>query len=193
MIEINLLREQEGIAEGFESEELSYTYILIGVVLVAIIAFGLFIFHRRTLNRIERLKAEIQKLEEEKQALQEYLDRVKKKKKEKKDAENRFQAIESLAKARTQPVHILMDLASSISDLAWLTQFEYKGTTFQIHGGAKQERAITELVDQLNASPYFANVLIIEVKSQRQDQEFQFIIRGDVTNPLMGIPSASLK
>ena len=86
-----------------------------------------------------------------------------------------------------------MDLASSISDLAWLTQFEYKGTTFQIHGGAKQERAITELVDQLNASPYFANVLIIEVKSQRQDQEFQFIIRGDVTNPLMGIPSASLK
>ncbi len=193
MIEINLLREQEGIAEGFESEELSYTYILIGVVLVAIIAFGLFIFHRRTLNRIERLKAEIQKLEEEKQALQEYLDRVKRLEKEKKDAENRFQAIESLAKARTQPVHILMDLASSISDLAWLTQFEYKGTTFQIHGGAKQERAITELVDQLNASPYFANVLIIEVKSQRQDQEFQFIIRGDVTNPLMGIPSASLK
>lgn len=191
MIEINLLSEQRELPAAAKTEAPALAGLLIGS-LVLILSCALVVFlYIRTKNYIKDLESQVTQAQQEKTRLDEDLKKVDELEKIKLAAENRFKAIETLAKGRTLPVHILMEFSRAITELAWLETFEVSGMSFKAKGYARQERAVVDLVDRLNQSSYFTGVTLLEWRSEPGKEEIgTFSIQGNLINPVEKILSA---
>ena len=183
MIEINLLAEQREIPAAAKAEAAPMTGFLVGVLLLVLAGALVAFFYFRTKSYIREKREEVVAAQQQLDNLKPFLDKVDLLEKKKLDADNRFKAIEMLAKSRTLPVHVLMELSKSITDLAWLESFNVSGMGFRATGFARQERAVVDLVDHLNQSPYFGNVTLVEWRLQKEDIGM-FTISGSLVNPI---------
>ena len=183
MIEINLLTEQREVAIPRAAEPTPMTGLLLGLGILGLSVVLTVFFYFRTENYINELKEQVVSAQQEVDRLQEDLRKVEELEARKRAADNRFKAIEALAKNRTLPVHVLMELSRAITELAWLESFEVSGTTFRATGRARQERAVVDLVDNLNRSPYFSGVTLSDWRLEKEDIG-RFMIRGNIVNPI---------
>lgn len=183
MIEINLLAEQQEVAVPVTTEPSPMTGLLIGVGVLAVSILLVVFFYFRTENYISDLQEQVVSARQEVQRLQEDLRKVEELEARKRAADNRFKAIETLAKNRTLPVHILMEFSRAITELAWLEGLEVAGMNFRATGLARQERAVVDLVENLNRSPYFENVTLTDWRLIQGDVG-RFSISGNIVNPI---------
>ena len=78
---------------------------------------------------------------------------------------SRKQVIESLQTNRTEPVHIFNELARQIPEGLYLKSLKQTGSRINITGYAQSNARVSNLMRNLDASPYLQNAELIEVKA----------------------------
>lgn len=183
MIEINLISPSQ--VESTEPAEPTVLPGLLGGLLILALGLGGIAYAYLTLsNRLQGLKRQVAEAQAKLESLKPALNKVGELQQRKDAVERRFQAIDALARSRTLPGHVLMDLARSMPDLAWLSRFSMAGGSFVAEGFARQERALTDLVNNLNRTDYFENVRIVSWEVPPGQETGKFVINGVITNPL---------
>ena len=151
---------------------------LILAALVSIIALTEF-FTRRTANRVQAEsdahQAELAQLNQKHNAAIQ-LDR------KRKELEAKVQTIKVLERQRKGPVHVLDDLGAATPDTLWLTEMRESGGMVTLLGRGLDNQTIALFMRNLSASPYFANVDLVETKQVEEGQAKlkEFSIRANV-------------
>ncbi|MCS7312105.1 MAG: PilN domain-containing protein [Acidobacteria bacterium] len=183
MIEINLISPPR--VEPTERAEPTALPGLVGGLLVLALGLAGIAYAYMTLsNRLQALGRQVAEAQAKLESLKPVLNKVGELQQRKDAVERRFQAIDALARSRTLPGHVLMDLARSMPELAWLSRFSATGGSFVAEGFARQERALTDLVNHLNRTDYFENVRIVSWEVPPGQETGKFVINGAITNPL---------
>jgi len=168
MIRINLLparaaKKKENIRQQVSIAILSLVFVLM--------AWGW--YQVRLINKVAAAEEEIVSIKKEMNAIKAQADELKKFKQKKAVFEKKFNVIKSLREGKSGPVHLLDDLSRSIPGFLWLTSLvqneKEKSGEMQIKGRAFSNEAIAQFMENLEKSPYFANVNL--QVSQQTDQK----------------------
>ena len=177
MIRINLMPRAEARRQAARQRD-RQLLMLIGLALLAVILLTEF-FTRRTANRIQALsdehQAELAALSQKHNAAIQ-LDR------RRKELEAKLATIKVLERQRTGPVHVLDDLGAATPDTLWLTEMRESGGMATLLGRGLDNQTIALFMRNLAASPYFANVDLVETKQVEDGQAKlkEFSIRANV-------------
>lgn len=177
MIRINLMPRAEARRQAARQRD-RQLLMLIGFGLLAAILLTEF-FTRRTANRIQALsdehQAELAQLSQKHNAAIQ-LDR------RRKELEAKLATIKVLERQRTGPVHVLDDLGAATPDTLWLTEMRESGGMATLLGRGLDNQTIALFMRNLAASPYFANVDLVETKQVEDGQAKlkEFSIRANV-------------
>jgi Tfp pilus assembly protein PilN len=183
MIEINLLNPSR-VEPTERAEPTALPGLIGGLLILALGLAGLAYTYLTLSNRLQDLKRQISEAQAKLESLKPVLGKVGELQQQKDAVERRFQAIDALARSRTLPGHVLMELSRSMPELAWLSRFSVTGGSFIAEGFARQERALTDLVNNLNRTDYFENVRIVSWEVPPGQETGKFVINGTITNPL---------
>ena len=90
--------------------------------------------------------------------------------------------IEILERQRRGPVHVLEDLGAATPDSLWLTEMRETGGAVVLKGQGLDNQTIALFMRQLDASPYFSRVDLVETKHLEKGQAElkEFTIRAQV-------------
>jgi len=177
MIRINLMPRAEARRQAARQRD-RQMLMLIGVALLAVILLAEF-FTRRHANRIQALsdahQAELAQLSQKHNAAIQ-LDR------KRKELEAKLATIKTLERQRTGPVHVLDDLGAATPDTLWITEMRESGGMATLLGKGLDNQTIALFMRNLAASPYFANVDLVETKQIEDGQAKlkEFSIRANV-------------
>lgn len=177
MIRINLMPRAEARRQAARQRD-RQVLTLIAVALVAVIALTEF-FTRRTANRVQAEadahQAELAQLSQKHNAAIQ-LDR------KRKELEAKVATIKILERQRKGPVHVLDDLGAATPDTLWLTEARESGGMVTLLGRGLDNQTIALFMRNLAASPYFANVDLVETKQVEEGQAKlkEFSIRANV-------------
>ncbi len=188
MIEINLLKPSHAYATSEESSPFMFS-LVIGIALLILTALVIAFFHWQITSEIDRLQREVQRLQQNYEALKPYLQQVKVLQAQKDEVQRRFEAIDALTRTRTLPGHVLMEFSRAIPELAWLNQLKVVPGAFEAQGFARNERAVTDLITNLNRSQYFTNVELKSWELPSGSEIGKFVISGTVVNPFAQQPA----
>ncbi len=183
MIEVNLISPPRVEPTG-RAEPTALPGLVGGLLVLALGLVGLAYAYLTLSNRLQDLGRQTAEAQAKLESLKPVLNKVGELQQRKDAVERRFQAIDALARSRTLPGHVLMDLARSMPELAWLSRFSATGGSFVAEGFARQERALTDLVNNLNRTDYFENVRIVSWEVPPGQETGKFVINGVITNPL---------
>lgn len=157
MIRINLLPVKEAQRALGRRQQVSVAVLSMAVaLLVMVVPFAL---QSRRLGQLDRdisqLSAEITKLNEQTHEVQDL---------EKKRAElkAKLRVIEDLKQKRVGPVRMLEDLSRATPQKLWLMQFNEANGLATITGMALDNQTIATFMRQLQSSPYFYDVDLVE-------------------------------
>jgi len=108
----------------------------------------------------------------------------------------KLETIATLERQRTGPVHMLDDLSAATPDKLWLTDVIEAAGSMTLSGRGLDNQTIAAFMRNLAASPYFANVDLVETKQieDGQAQLKQFSIKAGVIyagRPAPVVPEAS--
>jgi type IV pilus assembly protein PilN len=177
MIRINLMPRAEARRQAARQRD-KQILVLIGLALLAVILVTEFLT-RRNASRIQALsdehQAELAALSKKhNEAIQ--LDR------RRKELEAKLATIKILERQRTGPVHVLDDLGAATPDTLWLTEMRESGGMATLLGRGLDNQTIALFMRNLGASPYFANVDLVETKQVEEGQAKlkEFSIRANV-------------
>jgi len=159
MIRINLMPRAEARRQAARQRDRQIAT-AIGVALLAII-FATEFYTRRSANHVQQLsdqyQADLAQLSQKHNAAIQ-LDR------KRKELEAKLATIKVLERQRTGPVHVLDDLGAATPDTLWLTEMRETGGTATLLGRGLDNQTIAMFMRNLAASPYFANVDLVETK-----------------------------
>jgi general secretion pathway protein L len=96
-----------------------------------------------------------------------------------KTLENQIGYIESLVKKRVPILDVLLEISERLPDTAWIQDFRYSEKGGQIYGFAD---SASELIQLLEASPLFKEVIFLSTITKRKDGKERFRI-GFKLNP----------
>jgi type IV pilus assembly protein PilN len=177
MIHINLMPRAEARRQAARQRD-RQIMTLIGLALLAVILATEF-FTRRHARRIQarsdEYQAELAQLSQKHNvAIQLELRR--------KELEAKLATIKVLDRQRTGPVHVLEDLGAATPDTLWLTEMRESGGMATLLGRGLDNQTIALFMRNLAASPYFANVDLVETKQVEEGQAKlkEFSIRANV-------------
>jgi len=85
------------------------------------------------------------------------------------DIEKKLKVIDELSLARSGPVHLFDEIATHLPDRMWLTSLEVKGQQLTVQGVSLDNELVALFLTALNASPYFANVELLETEAKEVD------------------------
>ena len=90
--------------------------------------------------------------------------------------------IEVLERQRRGPVYVLEDLGAATPDALWLTEMRETGGAVVLTGQGLDNQTIALFMRQLEASPYFSGVDLVETKHLERGQAElkEFTIRAQV-------------
>jgi len=169
MIKINLLparaaKKKENIRQQISIASLSLVF--------ALIAWGWYQF--ALVNKVSHADEEIASINKEKDAMKVQADELKRFKDKKDVFEKKFNIIKSLRAGKSGPIHLLDDLSRSIPGFLWLNSFaqkeKEKAGEMEIKGKAFSNEAIAQFMENLEKSPYFANVNL-QVSQQTEQKK----------------------
>ena len=167
MIKINLLparaaKKKENIRQQISIASLSLVF--------ALIAWGWYQF--ALVNKVSHADEEIASINKEKDAMKVQADELKRFKDKKDVFEKKFNIIKSLRAGKSGPVHLFDDLSRSTPGFLWLTSFaqKEKAGEMEIKGKAFSNEAIAQFMENLEKSPYLANVNL-QVSQQTEQKK----------------------
>ncbi len=165
MIRINLLPVRALKKKETTRQMLSIFFLSIICVVVVIL-----LFHFSLSNRLDKVEAQISAYNDEIKKLKIDTRDVNKFKAEKEDLQKRLNIIYTLQRAKTGPVRVLDDLATSLPGRLWLTSLKEKDGKMELKGLALDNPTIANFMINLEKSGVIKNVeLIISQQLERKD------------------------
>lgn len=188
-MEINLLPHREARRAADVRESIGL--LLLGLVLIG---GGVFFLNQKATRELHVAEETIAQLEANIARYKPQQELVTKFKKQKKQLQDKLDVIGSLEQARTGPVRVLDELASSVPDRLWLTKLETKGRSITIEGESIDTGVVADFLRSLNASPFFENVDLDKTSGGKVVDGISlvnFAIRADMASPVEEIADAS--
>jgi type IV pilus assembly protein PilN len=157
MIRLNLLPLKETERAIGRRQQLSL--VALGLAIALLIMIVPFIVQGRTLatldSQIEQLNKEIQQYNTQVKEVHE-LDRLKK------EVQTKLSIIQDLNRKRVGPSRVLDDLSGATPENLWLIDFTENNGQATVTGLALDNETIARFMRQLQASPYFFGVDLVE-------------------------------
>jgi Tfp pilus assembly protein PilN len=182
MIRINLLAKKSSKKKAFAIQHLA-----IGVASVVILAVALGWVWVDQSGKLASLRAQIAKQQAEKDRLKNVNEEKVRFEQEKGEFERKLAVITRLQKERIVPVHLLDELTRVLdaSTPIWITNYAFTPGGVSLDGYSLSNEALRPMVDNLEKSPYYANVeLLFSERSELQGREvFRFSIKAGVEQP----------
>ncbi|MEO8603579.1 MAG: PilN domain-containing protein [bacterium] len=157
MIRINLLPIKE--TERAIGRRQQVSLVALGTTVALLIMVVPFILQSRKLAMLE---GQIQQVNTEVQAFNAQVKEVHDLDRLKKEVETKLRIIQALNQKRVGPEHVLDDLSVSTPDSLWLTDFTEIGGNATFTGKALDNETIARFMRQLQDSPYFHSVDLVE-------------------------------
>jgi type IV pilus assembly protein PilN len=165
MIRINLLPVRALKKKETTRQMLSILFLSLGCVLLVIL-----FFHLSLSSRLNKVEEQITVYNEEIKKLKIDTKDVNKFKTEKEDLQRRLNIIYTLQRAKTGPVRVLDDVATSLPGKLWLTSVKEKDGRMELKGVAFDNPTIAKFMINLERSGVIKNVeLIISQQLERKD------------------------
>ena len=157
MIRLNLLPLKE--TERAVGRRQQMSLVALGVAIALLIIIVPFLIQGRRLatldNQIEQLNKEIQQFNAQVKEVHE-LDHLKK------EVQTKLQIIQDLNRKRIGPSHVLDDLSAATPENLWLIDFSENNGQATLTGLALDNETIARFMRQLQDSPYFYAVDLVE-------------------------------
>jgi type IV pilus assembly protein PilN len=187
MIRINLLPAHEAEQAAGRRQELA-----IGMLVLAVAAFGLIAAHTWQQARLSSAGRELKHLNLELAAIQGPYADVTRIEQQKQELRDKLRVIAQLEAKKVGPVRILADLATATPDKLWLTEFSDAGGTLKLAGLGVDEQTVADFLRRLGTLPAFHGVDLDETSQVDQDgaKLKQFVIRAHLDYEVSGNASA---
>jgi type IV pilus assembly protein PilN len=157
MIRINLLPAKE--SERALGQRQQRALAALGLTVALLIMVVPYAIQGRRLSGIENETAQVQ------EEIKRYDERVKEVRdldKLKEELQTKLRIIEDLNHKRVGPARVLSDLSIATPDNLWVNDFKEAGGSTTISGMALDNQTIAFFMRQLQTSPYFFNVDLVE-------------------------------
>ncbi|MGQ9695712.1 MAG: PilN domain-containing protein [Thermodesulfobacteriota bacterium] len=165
MIRINLLPVRALKKKETTRQTISVLFLSLGCVFLIII-----FFHLSISSRLSEIESKIGTVNEEIKKLKIDTKDVNKFKEEKEDLQRRLNIIYTLQRAKTGPVRVLHDLATSLPGRLWLTSLKEKDGKMEIKGIAFDNPTIAKFMTNLERSEVIKNIeLVVSQQLERKD------------------------
>jgi len=177
MIRINLVPRAEARRQAARQRDRQVAIVVIAA-LVGIIAASEF-FTRRSAVEVQReadlYKAQLAELTKK------YQETVLLGRK-REQLEAKLKTIDILERQRRGPVHVLEDLGEATPEKLWLTEMREAGGAAVLSGRGLDNQTVALFMRNLEDSPYFSNVELVETKQVEDGQAKlkEFAIRSSV-------------
>jgi type IV pilus assembly protein PilN len=162
MIRINLLPIKE--TERALGRRQQMSLVALGLVTTLLIMLIPYLIQGRRIStldgRVETLTKEIQAMNLQVREVRD-IDRLKK------EVQTKLQIIEDLNRKRVGPSRVLDDLSLASPENLWLIDFNEVGSAATFTGLALDNETIAKFMRQLQASPYFFSVDLVETSQQQ--------------------------
>ncbi len=171
MIRINLLAvERERVKRRATFQLAEKLTVACSLILVAALVFiGWWYWTLST--QAADLDREIAAAQTESARLKLVIERVHVAEQRRAQIQQRVGVIEELRKGQTSAVHLVDELSHALPDALWLTAVTQKGNELTIEGRCLSLTAVSELISNLEASPYFKKpVEGVTTDTQKGDQ-----------------------
>jgi len=160
MIQINLLPIREWRKKEAVRQQISVFFLFLILLTVALLAAGLTIQ-----GKVVAQRQELASLEEKKAQYAYVNKKIERVNKQRKQVEDKFQAIEKLQEGRTITVKILDEIVSSIPiDRLWLTKLNFHNNNVQLDGVALDNHTVALFMRRMEKSPMCRSVSLINTK-----------------------------
>nr|HDN01251.1 hypothetical protein [Deltaproteobacteria bacterium] len=162
MIQINLLPIREWRKKEAVRQQISVFFLFLILLTVALLAAGLTIQ-----GKVVAQRQELASLEEKKAQYAYVNKKIERVNKQRKQVEDKFQAIEKLQEGRTITVKILDEIVSSIPiDRLWLTKLNFHNNNVQLDGVALDNHTVALFMRRMEKSPMCRSVSLINTKQK---------------------------
>ena len=106
----------------------------------------------------------------------------------------RMQVIEQLQQSRAQTVHYFDEVVNTIPEGVYLTSLKQEGTKTLIDGVAESNGRVSTYMKNLDASPYFADPLLVVIRTGEGDAKdarrlSKFSLQVTEVNPSAAAPA----
>ena len=189
MIRINLLAVERAAAKkvrGGGGGVTTAQRVTIGAALIllsTLVTIGWWYWSLHT--RAIRLDEEIAAAEIKAQQLRSVLAQVQKFETRKAVLQQRVTLIEQLRRGQSGPVHMLDEISRALPDRLWLVTLGQRDTIFTIEGRTTSLTGISDFVSNLEGSPWFRGVEILDSQLDQtaQGDLVRFTLRATSENP----------
>lgn len=160
MIRINLLPHRE-LKRAARRRQFGFLLVLTLVAAIGIVAFGQIVIS----SRISTQEARNQFLSQEIAKLDTQISEIKKIREQTQALLERKQVVETLQSNRTEMVHLFDELIRILPDGLYLKGIKQSGKTLSLAGYTQSSARVSTLMRALEASPWFENPALVEIKT----------------------------
>jgi len=147
---------------------------------VIAICFIIYLAQQKTLrdlnNNIVAAQQELRELEKERKMVEDLENRQR-------ELKEWISLVQDLNKGRALHFHVMDELNKLRPDYMWIVLFEENNRHFKLKGMTFSNYMITNFMDKLNASSYFGDVKLDEIKAtaEKEHSVIGFQLSGNVT------------
>jgi type IV pilus assembly protein PilN len=163
MSHINLLPWRDELRKRREKE-----FIITAVVAAVLMGGVVFGVHLHYESRVAYQNQRNSFIETEIAALDEKIKEIENLKKERNRLIARTKVIQNLQAGRPEIVHVFDELVTTLPDGVYYTKVEQKGRSLNLQGVAQSNARVSSLMRSLDASTWFENPSLVEIKADPQ-------------------------
>ena len=160
MPHINLLPWRDELRKRREKE-----FIITAVAAAALMGAVVFGVHLHYKGLIEHQNARNQFLETEIAALNKKIEEIQELQKERDRLIARTKVIQELQSGRPEIVHVFEEIVNTLPDGVYYTKIAQSGRNLSLQGIAQSNARVSSLMRSLEASEYFQNPRLLEIKA----------------------------
>jgi Tfp pilus assembly protein PilN len=174
MIRINLLPEAKRKAPKAKGKkpirpprEIPFVWIIAGLIVVLITAAGLAMWHMGLVREQEDLQKQTTAIEGQISQMKVQQGLVQKAREQRNNLAQKLEIINTLKKRQTGPVNLMAQLAGAMPRRLWLSAMTQNSSAITLSGFAVDHRQIAEFMENLQKSPLFHGVELINIQTQQ--------------------------
>ncbi len=181
MIKINLLPTKKKLPKKVIDLQ---QQLLLGSLILVLVLMAMFFFWKRQKEQIAALRKEKVTAEEHIRAQDNILKEVKNVEEERKKVAEKIEIIEKLKKNQEGPVRLLDEVSKALPVGVNLSSLTESSGNINLEGDAFTNDDVVRFIDNLKASPYLANVTLLETSRIKRDTleiykyKLQFAYKG---------------
>lgn len=179
MIRINLLPVRA--AQKKEMLKGQLVIFVLSLFLVVAVCAGIYV---NQAMRIDAVKKDIQRNQEESRRLKKTIGEVSQFKKKQAELRGKLDVLEKIKQGRSGPVHLMDQLSATIPDKVWIDSFKESGGNITITGGGLNEEVVAEFLRNLENSKFYQDVELqviqLETRGALKTQKFTLNCRVEI-------------